>query len=286
MTPAARPLAPSQAHAPPTLRVAYSDRTAALMAALCEIAYAAPGAVAGLIAPAGFRLLAAGGRFILAGSPELYVLAFRGTEDAADWRVDINAPLVPWLTPRSTVRLHRGFLTAYRADRAAIRDALARHAPPAKVGLYVAGHSLGGALAQIATADLDSDVLAACYTFGSPRVGTRDFDRQVHAPHYRVVNGWDLVPGVPAPWLSGYRHTGDPRLLTGDGLEAYRRDRSLLARFGVDLLGLAGAAVTRRLPPVADHMIWSYRARLDEIAVTRPSRASCSPPISSASASA
>jgi predicted lipase len=56
--------------------------------------------------------------------------------------------------------------------------------------------------------------LAACYTFGSPRVGTGDFDRQVKCPHYRVINNWDLVPSVPLPWFRGYRHTGDPRLLT------------------------------------------------------------------------
>ena len=60
---------------------------------------------------------------------------------------------------------------------------------PTDLGLYVTGHSLGGALAQRATAALDRDTLAACYTFGSPRVATLAFDRLDKAPHYRVVNG-------------------------------------------------------------------------------------------------
>jgi thioesterase domain-containing protein len=34
--------------------------------------------------------------------------------------------------------------------------------------IYFAGHSLGGALAQIAAAVLGDDNTAACYTFGSP----------------------------------------------------------------------------------------------------------------------
>ena len=257
-------LAPGAAKAAPTWRAAWSDRTAALMAGLCDLAYYERAVVEREAAIGGFRLAAMAGRWFLATSSDLAALVFRGTENAADWRVDLNAPLVRWEAAKGAVRLHRGFLGAYLADRPAILTAVAASVP-ADLGLYIAGHSLGGALAQIATADLDRDTLAACYTFGSPRVGTRDFDRLVQAPHYRVVSGWDLVPGVPAPWFRGYRHTGDPRLLTGDGLEAYRRDRSPPARLGVDMLGLAGAAVTRKLPPVDDHMIWNYRARLDRI---------------------
>src|SRR5258708_6267162 len=79
---------------------------------------------------------------------------------------------------------------------------------------YIPGHARGGPLAQIASAALARDNLAACYTFGSPRVGTADFDREVKCPHYRLVNDWDVVPGAPPPWFTGYRHTGDPRLLT------------------------------------------------------------------------
>lgn len=88
-------------------------------------------------------------------------------------------------------------------------------------------------------------------------------------PHYWVVNGWELVPGVPEPWFRSFRHKGDPRMLTGDGQEAYRRDRSGLGRFGVDMLALAAGIATRSLSDVTDHMIWNYCRRLDEIAAAR-----------------
>ena len=35
------------------------------------------------------------------------------------------------------------------------------------------------------------------------------------------------------------------------------------------MLALATGVATRGLPPVSDHMIWNYRARLDEIAAAR-----------------
>ena len=64
------------------------------------------------------------------------------------------------------------------------------------VPIYFIGHSLGGALAQIATAKFGSDRVAACYTFGSPRVGSAFFDLWVKPPSYRVVNYADLVPQI------------------------------------------------------------------------------------------
>ena len=69
---------------------------------------------------------------------------------------------------------------------------------PPDLGIYITGHSLGGALAQISAAALSkNDNVAACYTFGSPRVATLRFDTEVKCPHYRVIDNWDLVPGVP-----------------------------------------------------------------------------------------
>lgn len=145
--------------------------------------------------------------------------------------------------------VHRGFLAAFDQNHIAIEAAVGAHVP-ADLGLYVTGHSLSGALAQLATAALDRYSLAACYTFGSPWVAALGFHRLVKAPDCRVVNGWALVPGVPQLWVRGFWHTGDPRLLTGDSQEAYRRDRSPLARFGVDLLGVMSGFVSRPMPPI------------------------------------
>ena len=95
------------------------------------------------------------------------------------------------------------------------------------------GHSLGGALALLATRSINTDNLAACYTFGSPRVGNQEFDEVLKAPVYRVVNAFDLVPFSPpsfifdvlevCPWgwakslaktYRGYVHHGDVRYIS------------------------------------------------------------------------
>ena len=163
--------------------------------------------LAARLAAGGFRLLTVfqqGRQPGLSGHPgqlEFAVLSFRGTANLADWGINLNG----WLEPMPhdpRILVHRGFLKAYQSCEQAIRAAVALL--PDDLGLYITGHSLGGALAQIASAALQRDTLAACYTFGSPRVGREGFDRLVKCPHYRLVNDWDLVPGVAPPWFLGY----------------------------------------------------------------------------------
>jgi hypothetical protein len=276
----------------PTWRAAYSDRTGALMAAFCQLAYVAfetdppapePGDAPNP-SPAGKALLAAklatGGftlvevfnnkdtQAFLAISPDQFaVLAFRGTSAVPDWVTNLNALTTP-LPEAPAVRVHRGFLAAFDCCKDAIVKAVDAFVPP-ELGLYITGHSLGGALAQIASAVLERDNLAACYTFGSPRVGTRGFDRLVKCPHYRLVNRWDIVPGVPPPWFGRVRHSGDPRLLTRRADEALRRERNGVIAFGIDLYALAVLPLKKSLSVVDDHMIWHYRTKLSDIALAR-----------------
>lgn len=66
---------------------------------------------------------------------------------------------------------------------------------------------------------LSGDEIAACYTFGSPRVGDRSFDGYVKPPHYRVVNPFDAVPLVPFRFMR-YSHGGDPRYIKKGQAEA------------------------------------------------------------------
>lgn len=272
----------------PTWRAAYSDRTAALMAAFSQLAYV-PFENVKPPAPSRPRPEIDGGRDLLktylgpdfhtvtvfnrddtqaylAVGDQFAVLAFRGTSDANDWITNIRAKLVPLEDAPAEVKVHQGFLSAFTCCRDEITAAV--NLIPKDLGLYITGHSLGGALAQIASAALERDTLAACYTFGSPRVGTGDFDQQVKCPHYRLVDRWDIVPGVPAPWIRGYRHTGDPRLIDKrPGL--LRRDRYLISRVLVDVWALAVALPLHRLFVVDDHMIWNYRAALEKISAMR-----------------
>ncbi len=278
----------------PTLRAAYSDRTAALMAAFSQNAYIAfdppkskrrrraagpslpmrDGGEALLeqeLRSGGFELVATFNiddiqAYLSKKNHEFGVLAFRGTANFQDWLVDLNAIPIRLENFRN-IKIHRGFWGAYAHCMKDIEAQVDAHIPP-ELPLYITGHSLGGALAQIASAVLERDNLAACYTFGSPRVATLDFDGVVKCPHYRVVNSWDLVPSVPGP---PYAHTGDPRLLlpSRPGLAPLRRDQSKILRSIVDLYASVASVFTRRLLVIDDHMIWNYRKRLEAIVAAR-----------------
>ena len=209
--------------------------------------------------------------FLAVNHAEFAVLAFRGTTDFQDWITNLKGRQIS-MPGAPAVFVHEGFLGAFECCRAEISAAV-DEVVPNDLGLYITGHSLGGALAQIASAVLERDNLAACYTYGSPRVGRANFDRLVKCPHYRLINDWDLVPGVPPPWFSGYRHSGDPRLLTpgSAGQEALRRDRFGPARFWVDLRDTVEGLFDpkHRFLDIDDHMIWNYRTQLEAIATAR-----------------
>lgn len=69
------------------------------------------------------------------------------------------------------------------------------------------GHSLGAALATIFASRVDAKYL---YTFGSPRVGNKDFVKEMNKDkiiHYRFVNNNDIVTKIPLA-LVFYRHHG------------------------------------------------------------------------------
>lgn len=165
------------------------------------------------------------------------VLAFRGTEkDIRDIKTDLKAPMIE----TDGNKIHSGFYTAFNDLKPQIESAL-NAIEDSGCALYITGHSLGGALALLATKFLASDSLGACYTFGSPRVASSKFGDNIKTPIYRVINAADLVPRVPPAYLShaliaffeffaipvvstfiirllqrvvGYRHHGDMRYLT------------------------------------------------------------------------
>jgi len=67
--------------------------------------------------------------------------------------------------------------------------------------LIMTGHSLGGALAAVATRLLAADVNGACYTFGAPPIGTIDIQNKLKTPVYHIINETDIVPRLPNPYL-------------------------------------------------------------------------------------
>ena len=225
---------------PPIARAAYSDRTAWFLAEMSKIAYLKfenkIDELVEILSKANFELInifcSNGTQAFLAKrkSDKMAILSFRGTEqkEINDIIADLNAVLY---CDKNGVKVHQGFYSAFMQIYPQIIDQLAGINDYA---LYITGHSLGGALAMIATYKINSDNLAACYTFGSPKVGNEEFDDQIKTPIYRIVNAYDIVPIIPPStilvklfqkisWLNkynftekikGYEHHGDMRYLT------------------------------------------------------------------------
>jgi len=132
-------------------------------------------------------------------SQGVVILAFRGTEPSLkDIKADIKARLVTVEHHGKKVQIHSGYWSQFDSLRKVIVKALARDKVRERQ-LFITGHSLGGALAITAVKFLASDITGACYTFGSPPVGTKAFDDDIRTPIYRVVNHVDIVPRLPNP---------------------------------------------------------------------------------------
>jgi hypothetical protein len=163
------------------------------------------GLVVSALAEAGFELLEGiavqGSEAILLrlnlatsqGSPAMLVLAFRGTQVGSlrDISTDLRANLV---AAPGGGRVHAGFQAAFEKVRERLVTALARYPG---LPLYITGHSLGGALALVATRYLGSDSSGATYTFGCPRAGDDAFFASIKTPIYRIVNAADGVTRIP-----------------------------------------------------------------------------------------
>ena len=132
------------------------------------------------------------------GGTGFAVLCFRGTQQLRDWVTNINCETQPISDPNGDAgivgNMHKGFHDAYKSVEESIADRLGG---TEDLPLYITGHSLGGALAVVATWYQSSQRLAACYTFGAPKVGDDQLQGRFKTPIYRVVNAADPVPFVP-----------------------------------------------------------------------------------------
>jgi len=171
-------------------------------------------------------------------------VAFRGTEDdERDIKTDLDIDRISWVLPDGRLvsrAVHEGFATAYRAVRSQLWSVLENtpHRPGARV--YFTGHSLGGALATLASVDLADDMQelgylkndVVTYTFGAPRSMSREmagFHASLVPTSHAVANPRDPVPHLP-PVLDGdsnpYSHLRQMTLTHGaDGDPRVRFDR-------------------------------------------------------------
>ncbi len=157
------------------------------------------------------------------------VIACRGTEpnEWNDIRADVNATAV---IAETIGKVHGGFKREVDDLWPMLETALSTNDIP----LYFCGHSLGGAMATICAGRCLMSYIKSnpkqLFTFGSPRVGCKNYIGYVKLDYFRFVNNNDVVTRVPPTWM-GYQHAGKEVYFNRDGvIKEYgylmkRRDR-------------------------------------------------------------
>lgn len=161
------------------------------------------------------------------------ILCYRGTEagNLGNWLGDADAGPEPMRLDAESPAVHAGFHRNVRATRVAVLDEV-QHAlqgrslldPGRSVdhpleALYVAGHSLGGAMAVLLALSLVGDAehraiadrLRAVYTFGQPMAVIEplpEVARTVGRKLYRHLTARDIIPALPPARWGKYAHFG------------------------------------------------------------------------------
>ena len=145
------------------------------------------------------------------------VVAFRGTEprQRLDWLAD--ARFIPRDWAHGPGHVHEGFKDALQAvwsDPVQTSETLPQWLLAHNGrNVWITGHSLGGALAELCAARALSANLPVhgVYTFGQPRVGDEVFAMALHTAlgsrTCRFINDRDIVPRVPL-FTMKFRHYG------------------------------------------------------------------------------
>ncbi|MDQ2045387.1 lipase family protein [Pseudoalteromonas sp. 20-92] len=125
-----------------------------------------------------------------------YVLALRGTAKMRDCITDLHCGVS---TGPNNQSVHAGFNQTFNSLKSQLEQYFSNN-PTAPV--HVVGHSLGGALANLAANWLKQrfKVPVKLYTFGAPRVGLSNFANHTQNALqgvYRCLHAGDPVPMVP-----------------------------------------------------------------------------------------
>ena len=220
---------------------------AATLARYAELAYQGPAAVRAALPGAQVAFLDRDHtQAYVIETPAHTAVAFRGTQvfsgfSLADVFSNLWIRRVPW----DPGKVHRG----YREALFDVVQELKRPLYAGKRPLYFTGHSMGGALATLASTLPPGP--SATYSFGAPRVGDRAFAGALRNL-VRIVHADDLAPRYPLPL--GYRHGGRVWHLSAAGALRQGLPPGWHLRIPLTLDGLAKA--------VRDHRVGNYARKL------------------------
>ncbi|MDF2921928.1 MAG: hypothetical protein K0R57_842 [Paenibacillaceae bacterium] len=174
----------------------------------------------------------------LAESRSHIIIAFRGTEDWNDLKRNMAAAQVDFPLSKQGGKTHKGYTELYVSLRPGILLALkqcARNKP-----LYIAGHSLGGALASLCALDpavAKGRPAVKLVTFGAPRIGDGTFADALHSQtgqSIRIYLEGDLVPNMPPRSLLGFTYVH-----AKSGFPVKDTQRTPISRHGISAYAMA-----------------------------------------------
>ena len=166
-----------------------------------------------------YGIVMSGGQAYVVTEMDKIIVAFRDTGSDKRWErilnmlTDARATLkkMSYLddSELSEIKAHEGFVSEYMLFREKVIEYVDMH-PEKEV--HVVGHSLGGALATLASFDIASSLNREVntVTFGAPRVVTSDFRNafdELPINLFRVVVANDPIARVPG-MLIPYEHVG------------------------------------------------------------------------------
>lgn len=140
-------------------------------------------------------------------------ISFRGTDSLKDVATDLQfmKAVVPYANNNSKIRVHKGFITAYKGED--VRNRIHSYITEDIEKVRITGHSFGAALAMLCALDLQYNFPNKDYelaVFGCPRIGNNAFKKSFEKRLFksvRVENGNDAVTKIPYASM-GYRHAG------------------------------------------------------------------------------
>ena len=147
---------------------------------------------------------------IVCKSDNLIWIIFRGSQTLSDFTFDLSYQQKKFLfngKQKSTkyfdndIIVHSGFLQIYNKFRSQLLGTLESYKSDQ---IIISGHSLGAAIAQICTLDLQHQGMnTITYLFASPRVGNKQFVDALKADHpiFSIINNLDAVPTYHSLYL-------------------------------------------------------------------------------------
>ena len=100
-------------------------------------------------------------------------MSFRGSTDIKNWINNLQVGFTSY-SGCSGCSIHQGFYVSYKSIISTVKKQVSSlKSLYRNSGIYITGHSLGGALASIISIDIQKEIGAVnhVYTFGEPRVG-------------------------------------------------------------------------------------------------------------------